>query len=229
MEGVMKGFFEYKELLIDSVEQLEEKKVIELTNQALDQGVNPIDVINMIIEGMDRVGKRYEGKDYYIADLIMAGIIFREVLGLSKMISYTSSHHMKSGKVLIGTVKDDIHDIGKEILRALLETNGFEVMDLGVDVPKETFVKKAKEFKPDIIGLSGVLSNTIDQMKQVVTEFTKAGLRDQVKIIAGANYLNAKGCRYIGADAFATEASKGVEICLKWMKSSKGMGESEND
>ncbi|EHQ90994.1 cobalamin B12-binding domain-containing protein [Desulfosporosinus youngiae] len=225
----MKGFFEDKERLIDSVEQLEETKVIELTNQALDQGINPLDVINMIIEGMDRVGKRYEGKDYYIADLIMAGIIFREVLGLSRMISYTSSHNMKSGKVLIGTVKDDIHDIGKEIFRALLETNGFEVMDLGVDVPGETFVKKAREFKPDIIGLSGVLSNTIDQMKQVVQEFTKAGLRDQVKIIAGANYLNANGCRYIGADAFAAEASKGVEICLRWMKASGEMGESDND
>lgn len=225
----MKVFFEYKELLVDSVEQLEEQKVLELTNKALDQGVNPLDVINMIIEGMNRVGKLYEGKDYYIADLIMAGIIFREVLGLSKMTSYSSSHNIKSGKVLIGTVKDDIHDIGKEIFRALLETNGFEVMDLGVDVPGETFVRKTEEFQPDIIGLSGVLSSTIDQMKQVVNDLSNAGLRDQVKIIAGANYLNTNGCSYIGADAFATEASTGVEICLGWMKSSNGMGESEND
>ena len=227
----MKGFFEDedKERLVDSVEQLDEKKVLELTNLALDQGVNPLDVTDMIIEGMNRVGKRYEAKDYYIADLIMAGIIFREVLGLSKMTSFSNSYYIKSGKVLLGTVKDDIHDIGKEIFRAMLETNGFEVMDLGVDVPKETFVKKAEEFKPDIIGMSGVLTNTVDQMKQVVLEFTKAGLRDQVKIIAGANYLDANGCRYIDADAFATEAPKGVEICLGWMKNSVEMGESDSD
>lgn len=226
----MKDFSKTKELLVDNVEQLEEKKVLELANQALDQGMNPLDLVDLIIEGMNRVGKHYESKDYYIADLIMAGIIFREVLGLSKMTSYFSNHYeKKSGKVLIGTVKDDIHDIGKEIFRALLETHGFEVIDLGVDVPGETFVKKAEEYKPDIIGLSGVLTSTLDQMKQVVDAFKEAGLRDKVRIIAGANYLNADGCSYIGADGFATEAPKGIEICLGWMNSSSRVGESDND
>ncbi|WP_407313551.1 B12-binding domain-containing protein [Desulfosporosinus sp. SB140] len=226
----MKNSFQFKELLVDCVEQLEEKKVLELANQALDQGMNPLALINLIIEGMNRVGKRYECKDYYIADLIMAGIIFREVLGLNKIITYSQNcYNNKSGKVLIGTVKDDIHDIGKEIFRALLETHGFEVIDLGVDVPGETFVKKAEEYQPNIIGLSGVLSSTLDQMKQVVDAFVRAGLRDKVKIIAGANYLNAHGCSYIGADGFATEASKGVEICLDWMSLSGRVGESNHD
>ncbi|MDQ7092045.1 cobalamin-dependent protein [Desulfosporosinus sp. PR] len=226
----MKDFFESKELLVDCVEQLEESKVLELANQALDQGMNPLALINLIIEGMNRVGKRYECKDYYIADLIMAGIIFREVLGLNKISSYSRNYYKnKSGKVLIGTVKDDIHDIGKEIFRALLETHGFEVIDLGVDVPGEVFVKKAQEHQPHIIGLSGVLSSTLDQMKQVVDAFTRAGLREQVKIIAGANYLNAHGCSYIGADGYATEASKGVEICLEWMNLSGRMGEASHD
>ncbi|AET67692.1 putative cobalamin binding protein [Desulfosporosinus orientis DSM 765] len=226
----MKDVFESKELLVSCVEQLEEKKVLELAKQALEQGMNPLALINLIIEGMNRVGKRYENKDYYIADLIMAGIIFREVLGLSAITSYSSNHYKnKRGKVLIGTVKDDIHDIGKEIFRALLETHGFEVIDLGVDVSGETFVQKAIEYQPQIIGLSGVLTNTLDQMKQVVDEFTKAGLRDKVKIIAGANYLNPHGCHYIGADGFATEASKGIEICLEWTTSHNGMGEIYND
>ncbi len=215
----MKDFGTTEELLINYVEQLEENKVFELANHALDQGMNPLDLVNLIIEGMNRVGKRYEAKEYYIADLIMAGIIFRGVLELKPMTSYFSSHHKKkSGKVLLGTVKDDIHDIGKEIFRALLETHGFEVLDLGVDVSGETFVKKTREFKPDIIGLSGVLTSTIEQMKQVIDILAAAGLKDQVRIIAGANYLNADGCSYIGADAFATDASKGIEICLEWMK-----------
>lgn len=225
----MEKFGVSKELLIDYVEQLEETKVLELANRALDQGMNPLALVNLMIEGMSRVGKRYENKDYYIADLIMAGIIFRGVLGLSKMASYFSNQYRKkSGKVLIGTVKGDIHDIGKEIFRALLETNGFEVIDLGVDVSGETFVKKAEESKPDIIGLSGVLTSTLDQMKQVVEDLTRAGLRDNLKIIAGTNYLNADGCSYVGADGFATEASKGIEICLGWMNHSGKVGESEN-
>lgn len=230
MEGVMKDFGDTKKLLVGYVEQLEEKKVLELANHALEQGMNPLDLVNLIIEGMGRVGMRYEAKDYYIADLIMAGIIFREVLGLKPMTSYFGSHHKKkSGKVLIGTVKDDIHDIGKEIFRALLETHGFEVMDLGVDVSGETFVKKAEEFEPDIIGLSGVLTSTLDQMKQAVDTLAKAGIKDKVKIIAGANYLNSNGCSYIGADDFATDASKGIEICLAWMRDSKQVGESKDD
>lgn len=226
----MKDVFEWQELLVGYVEQLEEKKVLELSKQALEQGMNPLALINLIIEGMNRVGKRYENKDYFIADLIMAGIIFREVLGLSAMTSYSSHHYKnKRGKVLIGTVKDDIHDIGKEIFRALLETHGFEVIDLGVDVAGETFVKKAIEYQPQIIGLSGVLTSTLDQMKQVVDEFEKAGLRDKVKIIAGANYLNAHGCQYIGADGFATEAAKGIETCLEWSAGLSGIGEFNND
>lgn len=226
----MKDVFESKELLVGYVEQLEEKKVLELAKQALEQGMNPLALINLIIEGMNRVGKRYENKDYYIADLIMAGIIFREVLGLSAITSYSSNHYKnKRGRVLIGTVKDDIHDIGKEIFRALLETHGFEVIDLGVDVSGETFVQKAIEYQPQIIGLSGVLTSTLDQMKQVVDEFTKAGLRDKVRIIAGANYLNPHGCQYIGADGFATEASKGIEICLEWTTRLSGIGEINND
>ena len=226
----MKDLGNIKELLVDYVEQLEEKKVLELANHALEQGMNPLDLVNLIIEGMGRVGKRYEAKDYYIADLIMAGIIFREVLGLSPMASYFTSHDkQKRGRVLIGTVKDDIHDIGKEIFRALLETHGFEVMDLGVDVAGETFVKKAEEFEPDIIGLSGVLTSTLDQMKQVVDTLASAGIKDKVKIIAGANYLNANACIYVGADDFAADASKGIEICLEWMKDFNQVGESEDD
>jgi trimethylamine corrinoid protein len=226
----MTDFGQTKVLLVDNVEQLEEKTVLELAMQALDQGMSPLDLVDLIIEGMNRVGKRYESKDYYIADLIMAGIIFREVLGLNQMTSYFSNHYAKkSGKVVIGTVKDDIHDIGKEIFRALLETNGFEVIDLGVDVPGETFVKKIEECNPDIVGLSGVLTSTLDQMKLVVDSLKKAGLRDKVKIIAGANYLNAAGCGYIGADDFATEAPKGIEICLGWMNASSRAGVSEHD
>lgn len=224
----MSDFPVSKELLVECVEQLEEKKVLELAGRAIEEGMDPLELINIVIEGMNRVGQRYEKKDYYIADLIMAGIIFREVLGLNKMLASGSQVTGRNGRVLIGTVKDDIHDIGKEIFRALLEANGFEVLDLGVDVPKELFVKKAQEFHPHILALSGVLTGTLDQMKQVVDAFQQAGLRDTVKILAGANYLSTKGFQYIGADGFATEASSGVEICLAWVNDrARELGESE--
>lgn len=122
----------------------------------------------------------------------------------------------------MGTVKGDIHDIGKDIFRGMLEANGFEVIDLGVDVPKEVFVKKVDEYKPDILGLSGVLTYTVETMKEVVAAFEEAGLRDRVKIIVGGHHLTREACRYIGADDFAGDASVGVKICQAWM------GESAN-
>ncbi|WP_347489135.1 cobalamin-dependent protein [Desulfoscipio sp. XC116] len=219
----MKGSSEGEQLLIKWVEQLDEEKVLKTAGELLNGGMEPLYLLDLVNEGMNRVGKLYENKEYYIADLIMAGLIFRQVLELDQMTAhFHASHINKIGKVVLGTVKGDIHDIGKDIIRGMLEANGFEVVDLGVDVPKESFVKKITEYHPDILGLSGVLTNTVETMKEVVTAFGEAGLRDKVKIIVGGNHLTKETSMYIGADGFSNDASVGVKICKKWV------GESAN-
>lgn len=226
----MEKIEELKKLIIRYVEQLDEEKVIELALQALDAGIEPLTLMEVINDGMNRVGKLYEKKDYYIADLIMAGIIFREVLELDKMKThfYVDSSK-KIGKVLLGTVQGDIHDIGKDILKSMLQAKGFEVIDLGVDVPKEEFIRAALENEPDIIGLSGALTYTIESMKDVVTAIDKAGIRSQVKIIIGANHITMDICKYIGADDFANDASVGTKVCLEWMKAKNKQGVKEDE
>ncbi|AKL96686.1 trimethylamine corrinoid protein MttC [Clostridium aceticum] len=209
---------ELKELIIKNVEQLNEDVVIELAQKALDAGIEPLSLLEIINEGMNKVGLLYAKKDYYIADLIMAGIIFKEVLTLDKMtMHFHSEYNSKVGKVVLGTVQGDIHDIGKDIFKGMLETNGFKVIDLGVDVSKEVFTQKVIENKPDIVGLSGVLTYTIEPMKEIVDALVEAGIRDQVKVIIGANHINIDTCKYIGADGFANDASAGTKICLEWM------------
>ncbi|MCC9296464.1 B12-binding domain-containing protein, partial [Clostridium sp. WLY-B-L2] len=134
----MHNLSELKKLIIKYVEQLDEEKVINLADEALDKGMDPITLLETVNIGMEKVGKLYENKDYYIADLILSGLIFRNILELDKMKKYFLQNKDKGlGKVVLGTVKGDIHDIGKDIFKGMLEANGFEVIDLGVDVPKE--------------------------------------------------------------------------------------------
>jgi methanogenic corrinoid protein MtbC1 len=218
-----------KEQLINCVELLDEETVLKLAEQALTDGMDPLSLLNTINVGMIRVGKLYESKEYFIADLIMAGIIFKEILELDKMTKHfyrTKSH--KIGRALIGTVKGDIHDIGKDIFRGMMETNGFEVIDLGVDVPKELFVRKFQEHQPQIVGLSGVLTLTVEEMKAVADAFNEAGLRDKVKIIVGGSHLTKAVCSYVGADDFANDAMVGVQICREWIEKIDKQGATGN-
>ncbi len=222
----MKDINSKKAELVTWVEQLDEEKVIELAREILDSGVEPLELLELINEGMERVGQLYENKDYYIADLIMAGLIFKEVLKLDTMTAqFQGGNPWKNGKIVLGTVKGDIHDIGKDIFRGMMEANGFEVIDIGVDVPSELFLKKFDEHKPDIIGMSGVLTNTVETMKETVDAFVEAGRRTQVKIIAGGSHLTEDACKYIGADRFVVDASIGVRICREWVEGIKKRGE----
>ncbi|SHJ80774.1 Methanogenic corrinoid protein MtbC1 [Geosporobacter subterraneus DSM 17957] len=222
----MNNLGELKDLIIKYVEQLDEDKVVSLATEALDAGLEPLELLGVVNEGMSRVGKLYENKNYYIADLIVAGLIFRQVLSLDKMRAHFYQDHKRPlGKVVLGTVQGDIHDIGKDIFKGMLEANGFEVTDLGVDIPKEVFVENVQRVKPHIVGLSGPLTNTIETMKEIVEAFVKAELRDQVKIIIGANHMTTDICRYIGADSFANDATIGTKVCLEWMESINKQGE----
>lgn len=212
-----------EEKIVELVEQLEHESIIELAKEALDSGMEPLHLLDLIAEGMVRVGKLYESRDYYIADLIMAGLIFKDVLHLDRMIAHFRTNPAgKIGTIIVGTVKGDIHDIGKDIFKGMLEVNGFEVIDLGVDVAKEVFVEKYNQYKPDIVGLSGILTTTIETMREVVDAFWQAGIRDKVKIVIGGNHITEEASQYIGADGFANDVSHGVKLCKEWVGITEG-------
>ena len=225
----MRDLSEMKELLVRNVEQLDEENSIKLAKEALNEGIDPIYLLDLMNEGMKRVGNLYDCKDYYIADLIMSGLIFRQVLELEEMTDFFhGTYDKKTGKIVIGTVKGDIHDIGKDIFKYMIEAYGFDVIDLGVDVSREIFVKNVEKHNPDIVALSGVLTSTVDEMKEVVNSLREAHIRDKVKIIIGANHLTQDAFRFIGADSFATDASVGAKLCKEWMRAGNGQGVEDN-
>jgi len=206
------------ELIVNAVEELDEDRVIDLAQKALSDGMKPLYLLELVKCGMSRVGKRYENKQYFIADLIMAGLIFKEVLKLDKMTEeFNKGIVDRMNKVIVGTVKGDLHDIGKDIFKGLLDAHGFNVIDLGVDVPAEAFVEAVKMHKPDIVGLSGVLNFTIDTMKETVEALRCANVRDKVMVILGGNHLTKEALEYIGADYYTNDASIGVKVCKKWV------------
>jgi len=167
-------------------------------------------------EGMALVGKHYEQGDYFLGDLIFAGDILMGAMEILKPLLENESLS-KIGTIVLGTVQGDLHDIGKKIFRSMAEISGFEVYDLGIDVPAKEFVRKAKEVKADIVGLSGVLTMAISEMKFVVEEFTREGIRNDVKIIIGGNCVSNEICESVGADAATKNAAEGVRLCREWM------------
>ncbi|TYP57562.1 cobalamin B12-binding domain-containing protein [Thermosediminibacter litoriperuensis] len=214
----MKNLITVEDLIIKSVEELDEEKVIRLASKALKAGMEPLFLLDLIKEGVKRVGKLYEDQKYFIADLIMAGLIFKEVLELEEMkVQFRRRNSKILGRVIVGTVKGDLHDIGKDIFKGLMEVNGFEAVDLGVDVSKEVFAQGVIKYKPDIVGLSGVLTSTIDSMKEIVDTLVDAGVRNDVKIILGGSHLTKEACDYIGADCYANDASAGVKLCKQML------------
>lgn len=216
----MQHRFMMNECIIEAVKELNEEKVIGLTKHLLTNGEDPVEIINSIQEGMIKVGELYESKNFFIADLIMAGIIFKEVLSMSEMrISMRKRNRAnKAYSILIGTVSEDLHDIGKEIFAGMASASGFVVHDIGVDVSPEMFLEKYIKFKPDIIGMSGVLTQSVKYMKQVVELFEVSGYREQVKIIIGGNPISKEICKFVGADGYSTEVKDGIKICENWMK-----------
>jgi len=197
------------------VADLEEDTVLELVQQRLDAGDDPLQIINECNEGMREVGQRYEQGEYFLAGLIMSGEIFREVVDLVQPLIEQQLEEKASGRVLVGTVSGDIHDIGKNMFGMLLSCYGFDVIDLGVDVPTDVFAAKTIEVKPDIVGLSGLITASFETMKDTVTT-----LRAQTKahklsfpVIIGGGMINDQVCQYVGADYWMPDAMAGVRLC----------------
>ncbi|RLF18691.1 MAG: cobalamin-binding protein [Thermoprotei archaeon] len=196
---------------------IEIDKVPDAVKEALDKGIPPLKIINeALAPAMEIVGKKFEEGEYFLAELVAAGETFKEVLGMLRPLLLKSGKKIKRiGKVVIGTVRGDLHDIGKNIVATMLESAGFEVYDLGADVPPEEFVKKAKEVDADIVAMSALLTTTMIEMKNVIEELKKAGIRDKVKVIVGGAPVTEEFAREIGADAYAEDAVKAVEVCKR--------------
>lgn len=206
--------------LTQAVGELDEEKVLGLLREfvATNPGVEETQqVVNACQQGMAIVGDLFEKNEYFVGDLIFAGELLTAAIDILKPVLGGGSSE-KVGSIVLGTVEGDLHDIGKNIFKSMAEAAGFEVYNLGIDVPASTFVEKVKEVKPQIVGMSGVLTLALDSMKKTVDALKEAGLRDQVKIIIGGNPVTEDACRQIGADRFTTNAAEGVKICQGWVK-----------
>ena len=199
--------------LVQALRDLNEKKVYDLVDQKIKEGVSAVEIVRACNKGMVAVGELFSTGKYFISQLIFSAEILKAVMKKLEPILQGTESSKSAGKVVIGTVKGDIHDIGKNIVITLLRGSGFEVTDLGVDVHAEKFVAALKETGARVLGLSALLNFTYPEMKHVVEEVAKAGLRNQVKIIIGGTPVNEQVRQFAGADYYAEDAVAGVNIC----------------
>jgi len=201
--------------LAQFVADLEEDTVLALVKQRLEAGDDPLKIIDECNEGMREVGQRYEQGEYFVAGLIMSGEIFREVVELVQPLLEQQAAGKSSGRVLVGTVSGDIHDIGKNMFGMLLSCHGFEVLDLGVDVPPDVFAAKVIETKPDIVGLSGLITASFETMKETIAALRNEAQKHNLSfpIIIGGGMIDDQICQYVGADHWMPDAMAGVRLC----------------
>lgn len=202
-------------VLAEALKDLDEKKVYQLVEEKIKSGISPLEIIAECNAGMVGVGELFSSGQYFLSQLIFSAEIFKNVMNMLEPVMPKSESDGSAGKVVIGTVKGDIHDIGKNIVVNLLRGSGFEVIDLGVDVPAEKFVEALRETGAKVLGLSALLNFTYPEMKTVVEAVTEAGLRDKVTIIIGGAPCNEQVRQFTGADYYAEDAITGVNICKK--------------
>jgi methanogenic corrinoid protein MtbC1 len=196
---------------------LDEKEAVELARKKVEAGEDPLKILDQVRTAMAKVGEKFEKKEFFLPDLIMSGEILKQITEIVKPKLKAGAEVKRLGKVVLGTVFGDIHDIGKDVVNFMLDANGFEVYDLGVDVPKEKFVEKIKEENPEIAALSGFLTLAYDSMKQTIEEIKKAGLREKIKIMIGGGQMDETIREYVGADAYGKDAVEAVAIAKKWV------------
>jgi methylmalonyl-CoA mutase cobalamin-binding domain/chain len=202
--------------IAQAMADLDEEAALAFTRGVLADGISGLDIVAACEEGMREVGQRYEQKEIFLTGLVMAAEIFREIFAivspeLERHQAPTSSH-----RVLLGTVEGDIHDIGKNTFRTLLRAYGFTVIDLGVDVPPSRFLQVALEERPDIIGLSGLVTASTFSMKYTIDQLHQAG--DELKetpVIIGGGTIDDEVARVTGADYWTTEAMQGIRVCQR--------------
>jgi 5-methyltetrahydrofolate--homocysteine methyltransferase len=198
--------------LYDAILNGDEKLALELTRKALDEAVDPTTLITQwMIPAMDEVGRRFEAQEYYIPEMLLAGRAMKAALELLRPL-LAASGAQPTGRIILGTVKGDLHDIGKNLVGSMLEGAGFEVLDLGIDVPPEKFIEAVKNNKADILALSALLTITMPEMKRTIDALRHAGVRQQVKVIVGGAPVTHEYAIEIGADGYGENASSAVSV-----------------
>jgi dimethylamine corrinoid protein len=202
--------------LIEALVNLDEDTVLKEVKELKAKNVKALDIIAYLQEGMSGVGKKFETKEYFLSELIMSAEIFKsasEILGKSAEASGSG----KNGIFVLGTIYEDIHDIGKNIVASIMGANGFQVIDLGVDVPTAKFIEAIKQYKPQIVGMSCLLTTAFDNIKEAIAAIEKAGLRKNIKILIGGGPVDANTCKYVNADAFCKSAQEAVDVSKKYL------------
>jgi methylmalonyl-CoA mutase cobalamin-binding domain/chain len=202
--------------LVQALVDMKEAEALQRAKQLLAEGVAPLEILEICSRAMERVGERFEKGDYFLPHLMMAGEMLKQISSLLKPLIRQHKTEDKGGKVLIGTVEGDIHDIGKNIVVFLLEANGFEVLDIGINQKPGKFVEAIRAFQPKVVGMSGLLTLAFDSMKKTVEAIEEAGLRREVRIVIGGGVVTEKIREYTGADAYAPDAVAGVRLAKQW-------------
>lgn len=197
--------------LVEAMANMKEQEALAIVDKMLASGEDPTHILDLSSEAMQVVGERYQEGTYFLPELIMSGEMLRKIGDVLKPhLAARQEQTKKLGTVVLGTVRGDIHDIGKDIVGFMLEVNGFEVIDLGIDQPEENFVAAVKEHHPQVLALSGFLSVAFDSMKSTIEEVEKAGLRTGLKIIIGGGQMDDTVRKYTGADAYGDNAMEAV-------------------
>ena len=203
--------------LFEAMVNMRENEALETTKVLLEAGGDAISILDTCTQAMETVGKHFEEGAYFLPELMLAGEMLVQISELVKPHIKGERITEKKGRVLIGTVEGDIHDIGKDMVVFLLDVNGYEVLDIGIDAPPEKFVNGIKEFEPQVVGMSGLLTLAYDSMKNTVEAIREAGLRDKVKIMLGGGQISEEVKEFTGADASAKDAVDGISLTKKWI------------
>jgi 5-methyltetrahydrofolate--homocysteine methyltransferase len=205
--------------LIDAVVDMREEDALKIAERLLNEGADPLSLLDDCRVALGIIGDRFAAGECFVPELILAGEMLRQIGAMvkPKIASSGTAPQKKLGRIVFGTVEGDIHDIAKDIVVFMLDVNGFEVMDLGVDVPAAKFVEAVKSFKPQVVGLSGFLTLAYDPMKNTVQALKDAGLRDSVKIMIGGGQMDDQVCAYAKADAYGKDAMAAVRLAKGWV------------
>jgi methanogenic corrinoid protein MtbC1 len=204
--------------LVNILADLKEKEALKIVEERLSAGEDPLKVLDEGRRAMEIVGRRFEAKEYFIPDLVYSGEILKEIAKRVKPKLKGDGQVKRLGKIVIGTVSGDIHDIGKNIVTFMLDISGFEVYDLGVDVPAKKFIEKIEETKAEVVGLSGFLTLAFNSMKETVEAIKDANLRDNVRIMIGGGQIDDEVRKYTEADAYGPDAMAAVSLAKKWLR-----------
>lgn len=207
------------DFLEESFINLDEELSIKLIKRCINAGYQPADIIARINNALNHIGKEFETGEITLSDLMMSGLIYEEVLAMKEMqIQKNSVSSTYKGTILLGTIETDIHDIGKTLFKSGAILSGFKVIDIGVNVSADVFLKNIIKYQPSIVAISIILTSAIDYLKNTIEKIEQEGLRNNLKIIVGGNAMDAEVNEYVKADGFTTNINEGIRMCEEWIE-----------